>query len=187
MLLLIPEIANLRKIFGADSSWITPYADTLSGKFLARCSFHKRASLPAVRLNENTRTVGFSMEDPGSVRGRFVTVRPENAGKTDPICSGAGSGWPACSDSAEVRSPIATAMHLEKRFICLNLSSFITLRAQIFRAGLTALLSGLRLVKNDVRRFTPAKTWHAIENEGESMKRITAKIASAEELPLSSS
>jgi len=55
------------------------------------------------------------------------------------------------------------AMHLEKGFICLNLSSFITLQVQVFRAGLTALLRGLRLVKNDVRRFTPAKTWHALK------------------------
>ncbi len=70
------------------------------------------------------------------------------------------------------------AMHLEKRFICLNLSSFITLQERLFRAGLTASLSGLRLVKNDVRRFTPAKNLARFENEGESMKGITAKIVS---------
>jgi hypothetical protein len=81
-----------------------------------------------------------------------VIVCPENAGKTDPTCSGAGSDWAACSGSVDVKnpvdvkSPIVIAMHLETSFICFDLSYFIKLQAASFRVGLTAFLSGLRLI-----------------------------------------
>src|ERR1035437_2308785 len=113
MLLLIPEMANRRKIFGADSSWMTPYAEIVVGKSLARCSFHNRASFPAVRLKEKTSTIGLSVEDPLREKGRSVTVRPEYSGNTAPTRSGAVTDWAKLTGTADARSPIASATEME--------------------------------------------------------------------------